>query len=225
MVVSTLLGAILILSLAASLEWRYKLTYSVPSYITDNDLGFRFRLDVRRCRNVADIEGRSPSYFGQCGLLERASMKRVKIESHDAIASLNKSVMIEDSFVSWLSAQLSRWEDAQFHSGQLWDSDFNRAKFSSVIFENMDIRGLSFRDASFEKVTFRNTSLLDVSFRGAKLNHVIFENSECRNCDFRDAKMGTAKLDKPFVKAVYSLATELPFPYEQVGKYGFELYD
>lgn len=220
-----ILAAILIGTLLAAAEWRYKFSYSIPVQLSERDLGFRFRTNERQCRDAAEQDGRSVGFFGECGVVEHLEMRRVKIESHNAIASVNKDLTFQRAFISWLSAQFSSWKDVQFLSAKLWDSDFHLTTMENIVFEDVDLRGISFRQAKLVNVTFRNSTMLDMSFRGALLRGVKFEGTACINCDFSDTDMKDSKLDKPFKGAVFSIGTQLPFPYEQVGKFGFELRD
>lgn len=219
-------AVVLLLSgLLISAEWRFKLSYSNPVAALEGDRGFRLRIEERLCRNLNEEEGRSEGFFGECGDLRKATLRRIKLRSHIAIASSVRETTFEDSFIEWLEAQVSRWDQVRFVSSKLWDSEFQSAVLEGVIFDSADLRGVSFREAKLSNVTFRNTQMADVSFRGARLSGVKFENTTCRLCDFSDAKMGDTKLDIPFQRALFSLKTELSFPYEQVGKYGFELRD
>lgn len=223
------LSAVLLLlslgALGAALDLRYKLSFVTPVEATKGDLGFRFRQEEGRCRNSLEEEGRSDGFWGECGRLHGAQMTRVKLREHNAIASLNEETVIKDLFIEWLSAQVSRWKNVRLADGKLWDSELQYSTWENVVFEDMDLRGVSFREAKLENVTFRNTRMMDMSFRGSRLKGVKFENTICQFCDFTGADMGDVKMDLPFHRASFSLTTRLPFPYEQVGKYGFELRD
>lgn len=224
-VLSALLLAIMLGALIFALDWRYKFSYSAPPETTVGDLGFRYRQDQRACRNSLDEEGRSKDFLGECGRLEGRHMRRVQLRTYNIIASLNQDLVIEGSFIEWLSAQVSRWENVHMLSTKLWDSEFQHSVLENVVFDAVDLRGVSFREAKLVNVTFRNAKMMDMSFRGARLQGVKFENTTCQICDFSGADMGDTQMDLPFQKASFSLGTRLPFPYEQVGKYGFELRD
>ncbi len=224
-VLSITLLAVLLATLIFTIEWRYKVSYSVPSELTTNDKGFRFRMDNRTCRNSKDVPGYSRGFLGECGVLEGAQLRRFKIQSKGMISGVVREASLATPFIEWLSAQMSRWENVKIISGSLWDSEFQRSSLENVVFEGVDLRGVSFRDASLTNVTFRDCKMLDMSFRRAQLKNVKFERTSCRFCDFVGTKMGSATLDTPFESAGFSFETELPFPYEQVGKYGFVLRD
>jgi hypothetical protein len=223
LVAAVIFALILFVSLLAAIEWRYHVTYSVPSALLSNDMGFRLRWDVLRCENAKGQEGRSDSYLGQCGRYENGELRRTKFRNHDGIAAEIKDVRFKSLSAEWLSAQHSRWENVELNSGTIWNSDFSNALFTNVIFDDIDFRGLSFDGAHFKNVTFRGSDLMNSSFRGAVLEKVTFENSTCsRWCDFRSAKMRDTKILEPFNKALFNLETELPFPYEEVGIRGFQ---
>ena len=203
-------------------DWRYRFSYEVPAVTRQGDKGFRFNLATRACVNSAGIQGVSENHLGACGIINDLNLKRAKIENQIMIAGTITNSELKDVIFDWVTAHGMRWLTISFQDGKIWDSEFPLAEFRGVKFENVDFRGISFAGAKFIDCEFKNSRLLDSNFRGAVFLRTAFVGSVCQYCDFSGAKFDSSQIDRPFEKAIFNLETVLPFPVEQVDRFGFE---
>jgi uncharacterized protein YjbI with pentapeptide repeats len=132
---------------------------------------------------------------------------------------------LKDVVFDWVTGHGMQWLTISFQDGKIWDSEFPFAEFRGVKFENVDFRGVNFSGAKFTDCEFKDSRLLDSNFRGAVFLRTVFVGSVCKSCDFSAAKFDSSLIDRPFEKALFNLETVLPFPIEQVGRFGFEFRD
>lgn len=220
-------GWTLVLLLAALwlADWRYRYSYEVPTVTSQGDRGFRFDFNKRLCVDQMGNAGVSQNHFGPCGVIKDLVLKRAKVENHVLIAGTVASSSFTNVIFDWVTGHGSRWSDTKMTGGKLWDSEFPFAEFRGVKFENVDLRGVSFNGAKFFDCEFKDVKILDSSFRNATLVRTAFLNSVCSSCDFSGAKFEASLIDRPFEKAIFNLETVLPFPVEQVERFGFEFRD
>lgn len=203
-------------------EWRFRLSYEVPAVVKQGDKGFRYHLSRRKCINSEGVEGYSENHFGPCGLVRDLKLRRAKVENHIMIAGTLVNSDLKNVIFDWVTAHGMRWNDIGFQEGKIWDSEFPLAEFRGVKFVNIDFRGVSFSDAKFIDCQFINSRLLDTSFRGAVFIGSAFIGTTCSSCDFSAAKFEESTIDLPFENAIFNLKTVLPFPVEQIDRFGFK---
>lgn len=206
-------------------DWRYRYSYEVPTVTSQGDKGFRFDLSKRLCIDQNGAPGVSQNHLGPCGVVKDLALRRAKVENHVLIAGTVASSTFTNVIFDWVSGHGSRWSEIKLTGGKFWDSEFPFAEFRGVKFQGTDLRGVSFNGAKFIDCEFKDVEILDSSFRNATLVRTVFLNSVCSSCDFSGAKFEESSIDRPFEKAVFNLETVLPFPIEQVERYGFEFRD
>lgn len=206
-------------------EWRYRLSYDVPNVVRYGDKGFRFNLNKRKCVDQDGVAGISRNFLGPCGVAEGISLKRSKIENRILIAGTITSSNMTDVLFEWVKAHGMRWSDIEFHSGKIVDSEFPLAEFHGVKFENVDFRGVNFNGAKFFDCQFKNSRFRDANFRGANIVRSVFIGSDCAGCDFTFAKFEDSSIQGRFESAYFNFQTVLPFPINQISRYGFEYRD
>lgn len=210
---------------AALVDWRYRFSYEVPTAARAGDLGFRFDFSKRSCLNTNSEAGTSPGFLGACGVAKDLDIHRGKFIETILIAGQFGNSTFSNSIFDWVKAHASRWANVKFLGNLIWDSEFPMAEFVGVQFVDSDLRGPIFSGAKFIDCEFRNSKILDASFRGTTFLRTKFVNTTCSNCDFSSAKFQESSIDRPFEKTIFNMETVLPFPIEQVGKYGFEFRD